>query len=61
VSLEQLADFRNVTLLLRLVTDPDGNLAHGELVDVDGRSLGRFLSWDRLIELLREFTPADRS
>ena len=61
MSLEQLADFRNVTLLLRLVTDPDGTLVRGELVDVDGHSLGRFLSWDRLIELLREFTPADRS
>jgi hypothetical protein len=53
-SAEQLADHRNVTVLLRLVVDSDGHLAHGEVVGLDGESLGRFSHWERLVELLHE-------
>ena len=49
---EHLADHRNLTLLLRLVVDPSDHLVHGELVDVDGTGRGRFLNWERLVELL---------
>ena len=56
---EQLADLRNVTVLLRLVVDPTGKLVHGELVNLDGESRGRFLSWDRLLELLAAHLQPD--
>ncbi len=49
---EHLADHRNLTVMLRLVVDPTGHLMHGELIDLDGSSRGRFLNWERLIELL---------
>lgn len=49
---EQLAEHRNVTVMLRLVVDPDGHLVHGELVDLDGSTHGRFLTWERMVELL---------
>ena len=49
---EHLADHRNLTVMLRLVVDPSGQLLLGELVDLDGSSRGKFLNWERLIELL---------
>jgi len=49
---ETLGDNRNLTVLLRLVIDPAGQLVHGELVDLDGASRGRFLNWDGLLQLL---------
>jgi hypothetical protein len=51
---ETLGDQRNLTVLLRLVVDPAGNLVHGELVDLDGASRGRFLNWDMLLHLLAQ-------
>ena len=56
---EHLAGNRNMTVLLRLVVDPSGDLVHGELIDLDGEPYGRFLSWDRLIELLSERIESD--
>jgi hypothetical protein len=56
---EHLAENRNMTVLLRLVIDPGGHLVHGELIDVDGEPYGRFLSWDRLIELLTARIDSD--
>jgi hypothetical protein len=49
---ETLGDHHNLTLLLRLVVDRAGHLVHGELVDLDGASRGRFLNWDTLQQLL---------
>jgi hypothetical protein len=49
---ETLGDHRNLTVMLRLVIDPAGHLVHGELVDLDGVSCGRFLNWDTLLQLL---------
>ena len=49
---ETLGDHRNLTLMLRLVVDRTGQLVHGELVDLDGASRGRFLNWDALVQLL---------
>jgi hypothetical protein len=49
---EHLAEHRNVTVMLRLVVDSDGHLVHGELVDLDGSTHGRFLTWERMVELL---------
>jgi len=50
---EHLADHRNVTVLVRLVVEPSGQLVHGELVDLHGESLGYFKDWARLNELLQ--------
>jgi hypothetical protein len=49
---ETLGDHRNLTLILRLVVDEAGQLVHGELVDLDGASHGRFLNWETLLRLL---------
>jgi hypothetical protein len=34
------------------VADPEGHLVHGEVVDADGASRGKFASWKSLVELL---------
>ncbi len=47
-----LGDRRYVTLVLRLVVDGIGHLKHGEVVDVEGHSRGRFASWRGLARVL---------
>jgi hypothetical protein len=39
---EQLSSKRYVIVLLRLIVDETGRLVQGEVVDVQGRSLGHF-------------------
>ena len=50
---EHLAENRNLTLLVRLVADPAGQLVHGEVVELDGEPRGTFRSWDILVKLLQ--------
>ncbi len=49
-----LADSRYVTLVLRLLIDRQGRLVHGEIVDVDGRTRGRFSEWRDLLKSVRK-------
>ena len=49
----ELADKRLVTAILRLVLDRHGRLLHGEVVDVQSRSHGRFIGWRGLTQALR--------
>jgi hypothetical protein len=39
-----------------MLLDEQGMLVHGDLVDVDGQSRGRFSSWDDLVIMLREWS-----
>jgi hypothetical protein len=50
---ERLGDKRNVTVVLRLVLDREGELMEGEVVDAKGRPGDRFNDWE-------EITPAVR-
>jgi len=44
-----------MTLVLRLVLGRRERLVHGEVVDVDGISQGRFAGWRELIRLVRSY------
>ena len=48
-----LADKRYVTVFLRLLLGRHGRLEHGELVDLDGVSHGRFTNFRELTSTLR--------
>ena len=49
----QLADKRQVTLILRLTLDEHGQFMHGEVVDLDGNQIGRFNKWRKLLSVLQ--------
>jgi hypothetical protein len=57
-----LSNQRQLTVVLRLVTDPDGRLLHGELTDVRDGSRIRFRGWHGLTHTLRAWltTHADK-
>ena len=48
-----LADKRQATLILRLTLDGRGHFMHGEIVDLDGERIGRFIEWHKLTGLVR--------
>lgn len=48
-----LADKHQVSLILRLTLDGDGSFVHGELVDLQGKRIGRFIDWQELTRMLR--------
>ena len=48
-----LAERRNVTVILRLVLDQHGQLIHGELVDVADAPQERFIGWRGMIRAVR--------
>ncbi len=50
---DNVSDASNLTLILRLVINRRGELMHGEIVDVDLRSLGRFAAWTQMVRILR--------
>lgn len=52
-TVETLADRRQVTVLLRLVLDRQGELVYGQVVDVRGVTQGRFIEWRLLTRLVR--------
>ena len=48
-----LADKRHITLILRLAIDKDDQLVYGELVDLRGVSIGRFVEWPKLAQIIQ--------
>ena len=48
-----LADKRQATLILRLTLDGRGHFMYGEIVDLDGKRIGRFIEWPDLTGLVR--------
>ena len=47
-----LADTKNVTLVLRLVFDRQGCLRHGQIIDIDAELVGQFADQAGLIRAL---------
>ncbi len=56
---DTLARRRDVVVLLRLVLGQRGELSHGEIVDVSGRSRARFGEWDALVPALRTWLETE--
>jgi hypothetical protein len=52
---DMLSGKQEVTVILRLLMDEQGKLVHGNLVDVDGQSRGRFSDWGDLVSLLQQW------
>lgn len=52
---EELQGSRQLVVVVRLVLDAGWRLVHGELVDVDQRSRGRFAGWTELTPALRRY------
>jgi len=48
-----LEEKRYVTALLRLLLDANGELAQGEIADVEGSPSKRFVGWDGLVSAVR--------
>ena len=48
-----LADKRHITLILRLAIDKDAQLVYGELVNLEGVSIGHFMEWPKLTEVIQ--------
>ena len=48
-----LANKRQVILILRLTLDANGQLVHGEVVELEGKLIGRFIEWHKLPEIVR--------
>ena len=42
-------------MILRLLLGEQGRLEHGEIVDVNGKSEGRFAGWNGLVQLLSDW------
>jgi hypothetical protein len=42
-----------LVVVLRLVVDDVGRLSHGEAVDANGASIGRFSDWRRISPIVR--------
>jgi hypothetical protein len=61
---DELSGSRQVVLILRLVLDRRLRLRHGELVDAEATVLGRFLTLEGLLSLVRKWLeqqPADHA
>jgi hypothetical protein len=61
---DELSGSRHVVLILRLVLDRQLRLQHGELVDAEATVLGRFLTPEGLLEIVRQWLgrqPADHA
>lgn len=52
---ERLAEKRYVTLILRLRIDRRERLVHGEVVDTEGKSQGRFAGWREMTRTVRNY------
>ena len=48
-----LADKRQAILILRLTLDGHGYFMYGEVVELEGRLIGRFTEWPKLSHLVR--------
>ncbi len=61
---DELSGSRQVVLILRLVLDQRSRLHHGELVDAEATVVGRFLTLEGLLEVVRQWLggqPADHA
>jgi hypothetical protein len=56
-----LDDRRQLIVILRLVVDRWGLLSHGEVVDLDGTSLGRFTDWRKVTPIVRTWVQSRRA
>jgi hypothetical protein len=45
---DHLADKRQIILIVRVTINKQGQLLHGEIVDIEGTVIGRFAEWQRL-------------
>jgi hypothetical protein len=59
-SVSVLEDKRNVSIVLRIVLDADGQVLHGEIVDVDGKILSRFAGVDGMMDMLQRWLDQQR-
>jgi hypothetical protein len=57
---DDLRTSRQLIVVVRLLLDADWRLQHGELVDVDETSRGRFAGWDDLTPALRRIVSEER-
>ena len=55
---ENLAGKRYVTVLVRLIVDPQGPTPQGEVLSLAGRPQGRFRGWRDLIQVLQAVAAA---
>ncbi len=51
---------RQLIVVVRLLLDEDWALQHGELVDMNERSRGRFAGWDDLTPAIRRFVADEQ-
>ena len=56
----ELSAKRNIIVILRLVVDAHGRLESGEVVDVQGQLVGRFVGWSGLTQSVRELLAQEK-
>jgi hypothetical protein len=56
---DELQGSRQLVVVVRLVLDAGWRLVHGELVDVDQRSRGRFAGWAELTPVLKRYVDEE--
>jgi hypothetical protein len=57
---DDLGKSRQLVVVVRLLLSADWRLRHGELVDVNELSRGRFAGWDELMPAIRAFVAEER-
>ena len=57
---DDLRSSRQLIVVVRLLFGSDWELRHGELVDVEETSRGRFADWDELVPTIRAFVTEER-
>jgi hypothetical protein len=55
---EHLVDTQYTTFVLRFVLSKQGQIVHGELIDVASSQMQRFKNWNELIQALGEWLRA---
>ncbi len=53
VQVDALAELRPAAIVLRLVLGKRGLIVHGELIDLEGKLISRFVGWRGLTRELR--------
>ena len=54
----KLFDSRYLTLVTRFLVDKEGNIKRGNLVDLDGKTVGQFRQLDELPKLIGDWLKA---
>lgn len=52
-----LSQLPYVTVVLRLLIDPRGEIVHGQSVEVEAKSQERFVGWSELMRTLHQGRP----